>query len=179
MLSRRSPTDGGHRGAHGAFVGDQEAMDFSTIARPQRQSGGAGLCLPVHMGSFPPPGDGAGKFGARSAPARVCAERSLYRGWLHLPGILSSSRFYDGKLLRLSRRPSAIRPIGGRVPGGVPATIPDFQEDCAPPLRMSIGGGRGLLRARPMCGFDTVIGDVKQPSLLAPGELPDRAGREA
>ena len=149
----------------------KEAMDFSTgLLDLKGNLVAQGLCLPVHMGSFPPTlATVLEKFGGDIHPGDVFALNDPYTGaGLHLPDIfVFKPVFYDGKLLAFAAAIGHQTDIGGRVPGGNACDNTEiFQEGLRiPPLRI-------IDQGRPVEAFfdilrlnvrvpDTVIGDVK------------------
>ena len=149
----------------------KEAMDFSTgILDPQGNLIAQGLCLPVHMGSFPPTlATVLEKFGRQMNPGDVYALNDPYTGsGLHLPDIfVFKPVFHDGKLLAFAAAIGHQTDIGGRVAGGNACDNTEiFQEGLRiPPLRI-------IDRGRPVEAFfdilqlnvrvpDTVLGDVQ------------------
>ena len=149
----------------------KEAMDFSTgLLDLKGNLIAQGLCLPVHMGSFPPTlATVLEKFEGQIRPGDVYALNDPYTGaGLHLPDIfIFKPIFYDGKLLAFAAAIGHQTDIGGRVPGGNACDNTEiFQEGLRiPPLRV-------IDRGEPVEAFfdilrlnvrvpDTVIGDVK------------------
>jgi N-methylhydantoinase B len=149
----------------------KEAMDFSTgLLDPQGNLVAQGLCLPVHMGSFPPTlATVLEKFGGQMRPGDVYALNDPYTGsGLHLPDIfVFKPIFHDGKLLAFAAAIGHQTDIGGRVAGGNACDNTEiFQEGLRiPPLRIVEEG-------RPVAAFfdilqlnvrvpDTVLGDVQ------------------
>lgn len=149
----------------------KEAMDFSTgLLDPQGNLIAQGLCLPVHMGSFPPTlATVLEKFGGKMNPGDVYALNDPYTGGgLHLPDIfVFKPVFHDGKLLAFAAAIGHQTDIGGRVAGGNACDNTEiFQEGLRiPPLRI-------IDQGRPVEAFfdilqlnvrvpDTVMGDVQ------------------
>ena len=149
----------------------KEAMDFSTgLLDLKGNLVAQGLCLPVHMGSFPPTlATVLEKFEGQIRPGDVFALNDPYTGaGLHLPDIfIFKPIFHDGKLLAFAAAIGHQTDIGGRVPGGNACDNTEiFQEGLRiPPLRI-------VDRGEPVEAFfdilrlnvrvpDTVIGDVK------------------
>ncbi|MBW8708787.1 MAG: hydantoinase B/oxoprolinase family protein [Alphaproteobacteria bacterium] len=149
----------------------KEAMDFSTgLLDPQGNLIAQGLCLPVHMGSFPPTlATVLEKFGGQMNPGDVYAINDPYTGsGLHLPDIfVFKPVFHDGKLLAFAAAIGHQTDIGGRVAGGNACDNTEiFQEGLRiPPLRI-------IDQGRPVEAFfdilqlnvrvpDTVMGDVQ------------------
>ena len=149
----------------------KEAMDFSTgLLDPDGNLIAQGLCLPVHMGSFPPTlATVLEKFGRQMRPGDVYALNDPYTGsGLHLPDIfVFKPIFHDGKLLAFAAAIGHQTDIGGRVAGGNACDNTEiFQEGLRiPPLRI-------IDQGRPVEAFfdilqlnvrvpDTVLGDVQ------------------
>jgi N-methylhydantoinase B len=149
----------------------KEAMDFSTgLLDPDGNLIAQGLCLPVHMGSFPPTlATVLQKFGNQMRPGDVFALNDPYTGsGLHLPDIfVFKPVFHDGKLLAFAAAIGHQTDIGGRVAGGNACDNTEiFQEGLRiPPLRI-------IDQGRPVEAFfdilqlnvrvpDTVLGDVQ------------------
>jgi len=149
----------------------KEAMDFSTgLLDPEGNLIAQGLCLPVHMGSFPPTlATVLEKFGGQMRPGDVYALNDPYTGsGLHLPDIfIFKPVFHDGKLLAFAAAIGHQTDIGGRVAGGNACDNTEiFQEGLRiPPLRI-------IDQGRPVEAFfdilqlnvrvpDTVLGDVQ------------------
>jgi N-methylhydantoinase B len=148
----------------------KEAMDFSTgLLDPAGNLVAQGLCLPVHMGSFPPTlATVLKKFDGQIRPGDVYALNDPYEGsGLHLPDIfVFKPIFHDGTLLAFAAAIGHQTDIGGRVAGGNACDNTEiFQEGLRiPPLRIVDQG-------RPVDAFfdmlrlnvrvpDTVMGDV-------------------
>ena len=148
----------------------KEAMDFSTgLLDPQGNLVAQGLCLPVHMGSFPPTlATVLRKFGNQIQPGDVYALNDPYDGsGLHLPDIfIFRPIFHSGRLLAFAAAIGHQTDIGGRVAGGNACDNTEiYQEGLRiPPLKVVDQG-------RPVDAFfdilklnvrvpDTVIGDV-------------------
>jgi len=149
----------------------KEAMDFSTgLLDLNGNLIAQGLCLPVHMGSFPPTvATVLEKFAGQIRPGDVFALNDPYCGsGLHLPDIfVFKPVFYDGKLLAFAAAIGHQTDIGGRVAGGNACDNTEiFQEGLRiPPLRI-------IDQGRPVEAFfdilrlnvrvpETVIGDVQ------------------
>jgi N-methylhydantoinase B len=149
----------------------KEAMDFSTgLLDTNGNLVAQGLCLPVHMGSFPPTlATVLEKFAGRIYPGDVFALNDPYHGsGLHLPDIfIFKPVFHDGKLLAFAAAIGHQTDIGGRVAGGNACdNIEIFQEGLRiPPLKI-------IDRGKPIDAFfdilrlnvrvpETVIGDVQ------------------
>ena len=149
----------------------KEAMDFSTgLLDPSGNLVAQGLCLPVHMGSFPPTlATVLKKFDGDIRPGDVYALNDPYLGsGLHLPDIfVFKPVFHDGRLLAFAAAIGHQTDIGGRVAGGNACDNTEiFQEGLRiPPLRV-------IDRGKPVEAFfdilrlnvrvpDTVIGDVQ------------------
>ena len=100
----------------------KEAMDFSTgLLDPAGNLVAQGLCLPVHMGSFPPTlATVLEKFAGQIRPGDVYALNDPYHGsGLHLPDIfVFKPIFYEDKLLAFAAAIGHQTDIGGRVAGG-------------------------------------------------------------
>lgn len=149
----------------------KEAMDFSTgLLDPEGNLIAQGLCLPVHMGSFPPTlATVLEKFGGQMRPGDVYALNDPYTGsGLHLPDIfIFKPVFHDGKLLAFAAAIGHQTDIGGRVAGGNACDNTEiFQEGLRiPPLRI-IDQGRPVEAFFDMLQLnvrvpDTVLGDVQ------------------
>ena len=149
----------------------KEAMDFSTgLLDPQGNLVAQGLCLPVHMGSFPPTlATVLAKFGGRMQHGDVYALNDPYTGsGLHLPDIfIFKPIFHEGRLRAFAAAIGHQTDIGGRVAGGNACDNTEiFQEGLRiPPLRI-------VEQGRPVEAFfdilqlnvrvpDTVLGDVQ------------------
>ena len=149
----------------------KEAMDFSTgLLDPKGNLVAQGLCLPVHMGSFPPTlATVLAKFGDDIHPGDVFALNDPYEGsGLHLPDIfVFRPIFHEGRLLAFAAAIGHQTDIGGRVAGGNACDNTEiFQEGLRlPPLRI-VERGRpveavfDILRLNVRVP-DTVLGDVK------------------
>jgi N-methylhydantoinase B len=148
----------------------KEAMDFSTgLLDTQGNLVAQGLCLPVHMGSFPPTlATVLKKFGNQMQPGDVYALNDPYEGsGLHLPDIfIFKPIFHSGRLLAFAAAIGHQTDIGGRVAGGNACDNTEiYQEGLRiPPLKV-------VEQGRPVDAFfdilklnvrvpDTVIGDV-------------------
>ena len=120
----------------------KEAMDFSTgLLDPAGNLVAQGLCLPVHMGSFPPTlATVLEKFAGQIRPGDVYALNDPYHGsGLHLPDIfVFKPIFYEDKLLAFAAAIGHQTDIGGRVAGGNACDNTEiFQEGLRiPPLRI-------------------------------------------
>ncbi len=149
----------------------KEAMDFSTgLLDLNGNLIAQGLCLPVHMGSFPPTlATVLEKFAGQIRPGDVYALNDPYLGsGLHLPDIfIFKPVFHDGKLLAFAAAIGHQTDIGGRVAGGNACDNTEiFQEGLRiPPLKV-------IDQGKPVDAFfdilrlnvrvpETVIGDVK------------------
>jgi N-methylhydantoinase B len=149
----------------------KEAMDFSTgLLDLNGNLVAQGLCLPVHMGSFPPTlATVLEKFAGQIRPGDVYALNDPYLGsGLHLPDIfIFKPVFYEGRLLAFAAAIGHQTDIGGRVAGGNACDNTEiFQEGLRiPPLRV-------IDRGQPVDAFfdilrlnvrvpETVIGDVQ------------------
>jgi len=149
----------------------KEAMDFSTgLLDLKGNLVAQGLCLPVHMGSFPPTlATVLEKFEGDIHPGDVFALNDPYLGsGLHLPDIfIFKPVFHEGRLLAFAAAIGHQTDIGGRVAGGNACDNTEiFQEGLRiPPLRI-------IDQGRPVEAFfdilrlnvrvpETVIGDVK------------------
>ena len=149
----------------------KEAMDFSTgLLDPSGNLVAQGLCLPVHMGSFPPTlATVLKKFEGQIRPGDVYALNDPYLGsGLHLPDIfIFKPVFHDGVLLAFAAAIGHQTDIGGRVAGGNACDNTEiFQEGLRiPPLRI-------IDQGKPVESFfdilklnvrvpETVIGDVQ------------------
>ena len=124
----------------------KEAMDFSTGLLDARGNMIAqGLCLPVHMGSFPPTiATVLERFKGQIRPGDVYALNDPYvGGGLHLPDIfVFKPIFYEDRLLGFAAAIGHHTDIGGRVAGGNACDNTEiFQEGLRlPPLRLIEGG---------------------------------------
>ncbi len=120
----------------------REAMDFSTGLIDARGNLIAqGLCLPVHMGSFPPTIEAVlDRFGDELHDGDVYATNDPYvGGGTHLPDIyVFKPIFYEGKLLAFAAAIGHQTDIGGRVAGGNACDNTEiYQEGLRlPPLRL-------------------------------------------
>lgn len=120
----------------------KEAMDFSTgLIDAHGNLIAQGLCLPVHMGSFPPTIKAVlDRFGGEMNDGDVYATNDPYvGGGTHLPDIyVFKPIFYDGQLLAFSAAIGHQTDIGGRVAGGNACDNTEiFQEGLRlPPLRL-------------------------------------------
>ena len=120
----------------------KEAMDFSTgLLDPNGNLVAQGLCLPVHMGSFPPTLAAVlEKFAGQIRPGDVYALNDPYHGnGLHLPDIfVFKPIFHQGRLLAFAAAIGHQTDIGGRVAGGNACDNTEiFQEGLRiPPLRI-------------------------------------------
>ncbi len=149
----------------------KEAMDFSTgLLDPQGNLVAQGLCLPVHMGSFPPTlSTVLEKFAGQIHPGDVFALNDPYLGnGLHLPDIfVFKPIFFEDRLLAYAAAIGHQTDIGGRVAGGNACDNTEiFQEGLRiPPLRI-ISQGKpdetffDILRLNVRVP-ETVIGDVQ------------------
>ncbi len=149
----------------------KEAMDFSTgLLDPQGNLIAQGLCLPVHMGSFPPTlSTVLEKFAGDIHPGDVFALNDPYLGnGLHLPDIfVFKPIFFEGRLLAYAAAIGHQTDIGGRVAGGNACDNTEiFQEGLRiPPLRVIAQGKPDpvffdILRLNVRVP-ETVIGDVQ------------------
>lgn len=124
----------------------KEAMDFSTgLLDAHGNMIAQGLCLPVHMGSFPPTiATVLERFKGQIRPGDVYALNDPYvGGGLHLPDIfVFKPIFYEDKLLAFAAAIGHHTDIGGRVAGGNACDNTEiFQEGLRiPPLRLIEGG---------------------------------------
>ncbi|WP_334127509.1 hydantoinase B/oxoprolinase family protein [Sneathiella sp.] len=122
----------------------KEAMDFSTglIAR-DGQLVAQGLCLPVHMGSFPPTIRAVlDKFGDTIRPGDVFATNDPYTGGgTHLPDIyIFKPVFLKDELIGFAAAIGHQTDIGGRVAGGNACDSTEiYQEGIRiPPIRIAV-----------------------------------------
>ncbi len=144
----------------------KEAMDFSTgLIDAHGQLIAQGLCLPVHMGSFPPAIEAVlARFGDEIQEGDVYATNDPYvGGGTHLPDIyVFKPVFHSGTLLGFAAAIGHQTDIGGRVAGGNACDNTEiFQEGLRlPPLRLV---ERGELKRDLM-------------DLLAPERAPARQG---
>ncbi|RYH96800.1 MAG: hydantoinase B/oxoprolinase family protein, partial [Acetobacteraceae bacterium] len=149
----------------------KEAMDFSTgLLDPQGNLVAQGLCLPVHMGSFPPTlATVLKKFAGDIHPGDVFALNDPYEGaGLHLPDIFIFKPIYlENHLMGFAAAIGHQTDIGGRVAGGNACDNTEiYQEGLRiPPLKI-VDRGRvveaffDILRINVRVP-DTVIGDVR------------------
>jgi len=120
----------------------KEAMDFSTgLMDPEGELIAQGLCLPVHMGAFPPTMAAVlDAFGGRIRPGDIYAVNDPYvGGGTHLPDIyVFKPVFDDGRLLGFAAAIGHQTDIGGRVAGGNACDNTEiYQEGLRiPPLRL-------------------------------------------
>ena len=120
----------------------KEAMDFSTgLMDVQGGLMAQGLCLPVHMGAFPPTIQAVlEEFGQDIRPGDIYAVNDPYvGGGTHLPDIyVFQPVFYEGQLLGFSAAIGHQIDIGGRVAGGNACDNTEiFQEGLRiPPVKL-------------------------------------------
>ncbi len=148
----------------------KEAMDFSTgLIDAHGNLIAQGLCLPVHMGSFPPTIEAVlARFGNELQEGDVYATNDPYvGGGTHLPDIyIFKPIFFYRQLLGFSAAIGHQTDIGGRVAGGNACDNTEiYQEGLRlPPLRLV---ERGVLN-QPLMDIlrlnvrlpDKVAGDV-------------------
>lgn len=148
----------------------KEAMDFSTgLLDAEGGLIAQGLCLPLHMGSFPPTIEAVLKeFGSAIQPGDVYAVNDPYLGGgTHLPDIyVFQPVFSEGGLLGFAAASGHQTDIGGRVAGGNACDNTEiFQEGVRiPPVKLFDRGEPNqtlftLLRANVRVP-EKVIGDV-------------------
>jgi len=124
----------------------KEAMDFSTgLIDCEGQLVAQGLCLPVHMGSFPPTIQAIlDSFGDDIRPGDVYATNDPYvGGGTHLPDIYVFKPIFVGDiLLGFAAAIGHQTDIGGRVAGGNACDSTEiFQEGIRiPPIRLAENG---------------------------------------
>ena len=149
----------------------KEAMDFSTgLLDAQGNLIAQGLCLPVHMGSFPPTlATVLKKFEGKMRPGDVYALNDPYEGsGLHLPDIfIFKPIIHDGRLMGFAAAIGHQTDIGGRVAGGNACDNTEiFQEGLRiPPMRIvdqgvPVDAFFDILRLNVRVP-ETVLGDVK------------------
>lgn len=120
----------------------KEAMDFSTgLIDAQGNLISQGLCLPMHMGSFPPTIETVLKrFGGDMHEGDVYITNDPYTGGgTHLPDIyVFKPIFHEGALLGFAAAIGHQTDIGGRVAGGNACDNTEiFQEGLRlPPVRL-------------------------------------------
>jgi N-methylhydantoinase B len=120
----------------------KEAMDFSTgLIDPAGNLISQGLCLPMHMGSFPPTAEAVlRRFGAEIREGDVYMTNDPYvGGGTHLPDIyVFKPIFHEGTLLGFAAAIGHQTDIGGRVAGGNACDNTEiFQEGLRiPPMRL-------------------------------------------
>jgi len=181
------------RTARSAVVKD--AMDFSTgLIDQDGELIAQGLCLPLHMGSFPPAMAVVQKeFGGDMHRGDVYALNDPYvGGGSHLPDIyVFKPSFFEDRIVGFAAAIAHQADIGGRVPGGNASDSTEiFQEGLRiPPLKLFDRGVPNetlfkILRTNVRVP-DLVIGDVMatvaacrrgETGLL---ELVDRYGADA
>ena len=120
----------------------KEALDFSTGLMDARGALIAqGLCLPLHMGSFPPTMRSILRdYGDDVRPGDVFATNDPYLGGgTHLPDVyLFKPVFLDDELLGFAATIGHQTDIGGRVPGGNACDNTEIYQEGVriPPLRI-------------------------------------------
>ena len=120
----------------------KEAMDFSTgLIDAVGNLISQGLCLPMHMGSFPPTIEAIiARFRGEMAEGDVYVTNDPYTGGgTHLPDIyVFKPIFYEGVLLGFSAAIGHQTDIGGRVAGGNACDNTEiYQEGLRlPPVRL-------------------------------------------
>ena len=120
----------------------KEAMDFSTgLIDAHGSLISQGLCLPMHMGSFPPTVQTIlARFGGDMHEGDIYITNDPYvGGGTHLPDIyVFKPIFFDGELLGFSAAIGHQTDIGGRVAGGNACDNTEiFQEGLRlPPVRL-------------------------------------------
>jgi len=148
----------------------KEAMDFSTgLLDPDGELIAQGLCLPLHMGSFPPAIEGVlREFAGGLQPGDIYVLNDPYvGGGTHLPDIyVFQPIFWEQRLLGFAAAIVHVPDIGGRVPGGNASDSTEiFQEGLRiPPLKLFDRGVANqtlfkMLRINVRVP-DKVIGDV-------------------
>ena len=124
----------------------KEAMDFSTgLIDATGNLISQGLCLPMHMGSFPPTVETIiGRFAGDMHDGDVYITNDPYvGGGTHLPDIyVFKPIFYDGTLLGFAAAIGHQTDIGGRVAGGNACDNTEiYQEGLRlPPVRLFSAG---------------------------------------
>ena len=99
----------------------KEAMDFSTgVCDPRGELVAQGLCLPLHMGSFPCAMEAMlAEFGGGVQPGDMYALNDPYTGGSHLPDVfIAKPVFLDETLIGYCMTTAHQTDIGGRVAGG-------------------------------------------------------------
>jgi N-methylhydantoinase B len=125
----------------------KEAMDFSTgLIDPDGELLAQGLCLPLHMGSFPPAIEAVlKKYKEDIAPGDVYVLNDPYEaGGSHLPDIyVFKPVFLDGRLLGFAAAIAHHADIGGRVAGGNASDSTEiYQEGLRIPVLKLFDRGR-------------------------------------
>ena len=124
----------------------KEAMDFSTgLIDAHGNLISQGLCLPMHMGSFPPTVQTIlDRFAGDMHDGDIYITNDPYvGGGTHLPDIyVFKPIFFDGKLLGFAAAIGHQTDIGGRVAGGNACDNTEiFQEGLRlPPVRLFHAG---------------------------------------
>ncbi|MCP5150738.1 MAG: hydantoinase B/oxoprolinase family protein [Ectothiorhodospiraceae bacterium] len=120
----------------------KESLDFSTgLMSADGALVAQGLCLPLHMGSFPPTMKAVLRdFGADLRPGDVYAANDPYlAGGTHLPDIyVFRPIFFEGSLLGFSAAIGHQTDIGGRVAGGNACDNTEIYQEGVriPPVRI-------------------------------------------
>ena len=120
----------------------KESLDFSTgLMDPNGALIAQGLCLPLHMGSFPPTMQTVLRdFGDDLRPGDVFATNDPYLGGgTHLPDIyVFKPIFFEGGLLGFSAAIGHQTDIGGRVAGGNACDNTEIYQEGVriPPIRI-------------------------------------------
>ena len=124
----------------------KEALDFSCgLMNAEGALVAQGLCLPLHMGAFPPTMDAVLRdFGGGIHPGDVFAANDPYlAGGTHLPDIyVFMPIFLDGALLGFAAAIGHQTDIGGRVAGGNACDNTEIYQEGVriPPLRIIDAG---------------------------------------
>ncbi len=145
----------------------KEAMDFSTgLIDPHGNLISQGLCLPMHMGSFPPTIEAVlRRFGDEIEAGDIYITNDPYvGGGTHLPDIyVFKPIFHESVLLGFSAAIGHQTDIGGRVAGGNACDNTEiYQEGLRlPPVRLFT---RGVLNRDLM---DTLCLNVRLPDKVS------------
>lgn len=144
----------------------KEAMDFSTgLINAEGELIAQGLCLPLHMGSFPPAIDAVRRhFGDDMHAGDVYVLNDPYvAGGSHLPDIyVFQPVFLETQLIGFAAAIAHQVDIGGRVPGGNASDSTEiYQEGLRiPPLKLFDKGHRNETL------FDIIRLNVRVPDLV-------------
>jgi N-methylhydantoinase B len=148
----------------------KEALDFSTgLMDGQGKLIAQGLCLPLHMGSFPPTMAAIlDEYGDDIRPGDTFATNDPYLGGgTHLPDIyVFQPIFFEDELLGFSAAIGHQTDIGGRVAGGNASDNTEIYQEGVriPPVRIISGGEPNevffkMIRANVRLP-DMVLGDI-------------------